>query len=256
MIDLASPSAKDTLANLAPLSEKSTSPNKPVPPESADSKGSRLKNYDNKEDVNICNLWLNISQDPLNLTNQAADTFWKRVGERYESMRDDTLKFRTWSSVKLSNQSGVNAEDQFNNALKYYKATSEKNKKFSHIQCYYVLHEALKWKEHCAEWLQKQQEEKKKGKKSGSAGNSGIFDGTTIDFLASDPINDDTSSKTPSIKSKPKGRPPIGTRKAKDLLAKAREDNKFEEEILSAHRDLAQQTKNKTLSSQANKKPS
>ncbi|KAI9600198.1 hypothetical protein KEM48_000612 [Puccinia striiformis f. sp. tritici PST-130] len=48
-IDLASPSGKDTSANLAPLPDESTSPNKstspdkPVPHESGDSKGSRSK---------------------------------------------------------------------------------------------------------------------------------------------------------------------------------------------------------------------
>ncbi|POW11672.1 hypothetical protein PSHT_08357 [Puccinia striiformis] len=271
-IDLASPSGKDTSANLAPLPDESTSPNKstspdkPVPHESGDSKGSRSKNYDGEEDVRICKLWLHVSQDPLNLTNQAGDTFWKRVGEHYESMRDDTSKFRTWTSVKsrwqilqhavnkfcgaieqvkLSNQSGVNAEDQFNNALKYYKATSDKNKKFSHLQCYYVLHEAPKWKEHRVEWLKASNEERKKknGEKSGSTINSSIMDSGTIESLASDPNNDDASSKTSSFKKNATGRPSIGTRKAKDLVAKAREDKKFKEDIISVHRDLAQQTK-------------
>ncbi|POW19195.1 hypothetical protein PSHT_04931 [Puccinia striiformis] len=263
-IDLASPSGKDTSANLAPLPDESTSPDKPVPHESGDSKGSRSKNYDDEEDVHICKSWLHVSQDPLNSTNQAGDTFWKRVGEHYESMRDDTSKFRTWTSVKsrwqilqhavnkfcgaieqvkLSNQSGVNAEDQFNNALKYYKATSDKNKKFSHLQCYYVLHEAPKWKEHRVEWLKKQRDEKKNGEKSGSTINSSIMDSGTIESLASDPNNDDASSETSSFKKNATVRPSIGTRKAKDLVAKAREDKKFKEDIISVHRDLAQKTK-------------
>ncbi|POV94609.1 hypothetical protein PSHT_16116, partial [Puccinia striiformis] len=85
-IDLASPSGKDTSANLAPLPDESTSPDKPVPHESGDSKGSRSKNYDDEEDVHICKSWLHVSQDPLNSTNQAGDTFWKRVGKlrKYE----------------------------------------------------------------------------------------------------------------------------------------------------------------------------
>ncbi|POW00329.1 hypothetical protein PSTT_13213 [Puccinia striiformis] len=268
-IDLASPSGKDTSANLAPLPDESTSPDnstspdKPVPHESGDSKGSRSKNYDDEEDVCIFKSWLHVSQDPLNSTNQAGDTFWKRVGnitkdldKRQESLaklQHAVNKFcGAIEQVKLSNQSGVNAEDQFNNGLKYYKATSEKNKKFSHLQCYYVLHEAPKWKEHRVEWLKKQQDKKKNGEKSGSTINSSIMDSGTIESLASDPNKDDTSSETSSFKKNATGCPSIGTRKAKDLVAKAREDKKFKKDIISVHRDLAQQTKkqNKILSVQ------
>ncbi|KNE97414.1 hypothetical protein PSTG_09247 [Puccinia striiformis f. sp. tritici PST-78] len=95
-IDLASPSGKDTSANLAPLPDESTSPNKstspdkPVPHESGDSKGSRSKNYDGEEDVRICKLWLHVSQDPLNLTNQAGDTFWKRDLDKRQELLANT----------------------------------------------------------------------------------------------------------------------------------------------------------------------
>ncbi|KNF02670.1 hypothetical protein PSTG_03956 [Puccinia striiformis f. sp. tritici PST-78] len=60
------------------------------PSESNESKGPQSHNYQDAEDVQICKSWLDVSQDPLNLTNQAADTFWTRVAEHYTTVKPDT----------------------------------------------------------------------------------------------------------------------------------------------------------------------
>ncbi|KAI7953468.1 hypothetical protein MJO28_006015 [Puccinia striiformis f. sp. tritici] len=209
----APPSKKKSLTNVAltprneatdlvPPSQKSSPSNEAPPADLTDQKGSRSKNYDDEEDIKICHSWLEVSQDPLNSTNHAGDTCWKRVGEHYESTRDDDALYRTWSSVKsrwqilqhavnkfcgavqhvkLANKSGETIQDHITKALACYKATSEKGKKF-------------------------------------------------------------TSSDASPVKSNAGGRPP-GNRKAKDLVAKAQEDKQFKDDIISVHRDLAQQTK-------------
>ncbi|KNE91244.1 hypothetical protein PSTG_15342 [Puccinia striiformis f. sp. tritici PST-78] len=154
--------------------------------------------YHDEEDVKICISWLNISQDPLNSTNQAGDTFWRRVGEHYESTREDEYKFRPWQSVKsrwhilqhtvnkfcgavaqveLANKSGKNLEDHMTSALRFYKATSEKGKKFTDMQCYNILHKAPKWLKLRAELEKKKREEKKNDVKGQSVNISVVDDG-------------------------------------------------------------------------------
>ncbi|KAI7937392.1 hypothetical protein MJO29_014707 [Puccinia striiformis f. sp. tritici] len=246
---------RNEATDLVPPSQKSSPSNKAPPADLTDQKGSRSKNYDDEEDVKICHSWLEVSQDPLNSTNQAGDTFWKRAGEQYESTRDDDALYRTWSSVKsrwqilqhavnkfcgavqhvkLANKSGKTIQDHITKALAYYKATSEKVKKFTHMQCYYVLYKAPKWLEHCAEQEKKEKEASKKKKK--------VDDNGTIKSVDLDSIKDDRASDASPVKSNAGGRPP-GNRKAKDLVAKAREDKQFKDDITSVHRDLAQQTK-------------
>ncbi|KAI7965545.1 hypothetical protein MJO29_001293 [Puccinia striiformis f. sp. tritici] len=242
-----------------PASQKSTPSNKVPPTDSSDRKGSRSKNYDDKEDIKICISWLNISQDPLNSTNQAGDTFWKRVGEHYKSSREDEYKFRTWQSVKsrwhilqhavnkfcgaveLANKSGENLEDHMTSALRFHKATSEKGKKFTHMQCYNILHKAPKWLELRAELEEKKREEKKNEVK-GQTGNISVVDDGDNYSDDLDSAQDDRASKASPIKSSQAGRPP-GNKKAKDLAEKAREDKKFKENIISVHQDLALQAK-------------
>ncbi|KAI7958928.1 hypothetical protein MJO28_002719 [Puccinia striiformis f. sp. tritici] len=259
--DLA-PTPGNEPSNLVPPSQKTTPSTKAPPTDSSDRKGSRSKNYDDKEDVKICISWLNISQDPLNSTNQAGDTFWKRVGEHYKSTREDDYKFRTWQSVKsrwhilqhavnkfcgavaqveLANKSGENLEDHMTSALRFYKATSEKGKKFTHMQCYNILHKAPKWLELCAELEKKKREEKKNDVKGRSVNNS-VVDDVDNDSDDLDSAQDDRATDTSPIKSSQAGRPP-GNKKAKDLAEKAREDKKFKENIISVHRDLALQAK-------------
>ncbi|KAH9468261.1 hypothetical protein Pst134EA_011885 [Puccinia striiformis f. sp. tritici] len=87
----------------------------------------------------------------------------------------------------------------------------------------------------------KKKEEKKNEEKASSRKGS-FFDEGTTDSVELDSINDDRPDDVSPTKSNKSGRP-IGNRKAKDLVAKAREDSQFKNDILSVHRDLALQTK-------------
>ncbi|KNE92715.1 hypothetical protein PSTG_13923 [Puccinia striiformis f. sp. tritici PST-78] len=120
----APPSKKKSLTNVAltprneatdlvPPSQKSSPSNEAPPADLTDQKGSRSKNYDDEEDIKICHSWLEVSQDPLNSTNHAGDTCWKRVGEHYESTRDDDALYRTWSSVKSHLVAKAQEDKQF-----------------------------------------------------------------------------------------------------------------------------------------------
>ncbi|KNE87890.1 hypothetical protein PSTG_18716, partial [Puccinia striiformis f. sp. tritici PST-78] len=162
--------------------------------ESNDSKAPRSHNYGDEEDLQICKSWLDVSQDPLNSTNQAADTFWTRVAANYTEVIPDTT--RTWSSIKsrwqllqhavnsgcgcveqvdLAKQSGTTVEDRFVRAMQLYQALSvtgkktkkpKKPQKFTHMACYHVLCKAEKWKQH-RKWLdRKEKEEAQKSRRS------------------------------------------------------------------------------------------
>jgi hypothetical protein len=133
---------------------------------------SRASNYKTHKDLQICQSWLDVTQDPLNSTNQTADTFWERVCEhfmskipdqnqtansiksRWQTLQRANNKFHAcYKQVKRANQSGANSEDRLNNALALYAATEKKS--FAHLQCYRILAPAAKWNVYCTELEQK-----------------------------------------------------------------------------------------------------
>ncbi|PLW27761.1 hypothetical protein PCANC_24988 [Puccinia coronata f. sp. avenae] len=48
-----------------------------------ESKSMRQQNYTDAEDVQLCNLWLNVAQDPVIGINRTGSGFWMRVAEKY-----------------------------------------------------------------------------------------------------------------------------------------------------------------------------
>jgi hypothetical protein len=72
--------------------DKSKSKTKPKSESKDKAKGSCAGNYSKEEDMQICNLWLEVSQDPLNLTNQAAKSFWNRIAKSFSSAMKDTTR--------------------------------------------------------------------------------------------------------------------------------------------------------------------
>ena len=145
------------------------------PPKSEDADGtpkSRAPNYKEDENVQICRSWLEITEDPLNSTNQTADTFWTRVEQHYSSQIPfpprsfHSLKSR-WQAIQRAvnkfhgcfkqvvqaNQSGTSSNDQISSTLKLYTATEGKT--FPHLRCYHILSRAPKWHDYCDDLEQK-----------------------------------------------------------------------------------------------------
>ncbi|KAH9465940.1 hypothetical protein Pst134EA_013795 [Puccinia striiformis f. sp. tritici] len=224
------------------------------PSESIDSKSSQSQNYCDGEDVQICKSWLEVSQDPLNSTNQAADTFWTRVAEQFTKVRDNNCCL--WSSIKsrwqILQQWSTSSAVASNSAMKLFQAItiaeneqrvkkSKKAKKqptkFTHMGCYHVLCHAQKWKDHCEELERKKIEEKKSLRLS-----SPLLDSGTGSQFTSDPLDNDQTSDAESVQSN-QTVCAIGNKKAKEIAAKLREDKKFKEDMITVHRNLAKQTK-------------
>jgi hypothetical protein len=97
-----------------------------------------------------------VDKDPLNSTNQAANTFWNRIAKSFSSSMKHTTQNMIsiksqWQTIQhavnkfsgcmkqieTANQSGTTIEDWFSPPLKLYEALS--NKAFIHIQCYNIL---------------------------------------------------------------------------------------------------------------------
>ncbi|KNE95716.1 hypothetical protein PSTG_10934 [Puccinia striiformis f. sp. tritici PST-78] len=269
------PSQKVTTDSEKPInksSDEQTTADQALLSEINDSKASRKHNYRDDEDVQICKSWLEVSQDPLNSTNQASDTFWTRVEEHYTSVKIDSS--RSWSSIKsrwqilqhavnkfcgcvkqvdLANKSGTTVEDRFLCAMKLYQAISvtgkkmkkpKKPSKFTHMACYHVLSKAEKWKQLCEELNCKKKEEdfKKKEQSEIPTPSTPSADSRTGATLSSDAPIDDATSDTSTVRSN-QTVCAMGNKKAKDLAAKLREDKKFKDDLLAVHCDLAKQTK-------------
>ncbi|KAA1127459.1 hypothetical protein PGTUg99_036914 [Puccinia graminis f. sp. tritici] len=221
-----------------------TTTTKESPRDPGEPKAPRTR-YQENEDVQICLSWLEVSQDPLNSTNQTANTFWNRVAKHFsKSIGSDN---QTGSSIKScwqvlqqrinkfcgcvkqiehSNQSGTSAEDRLSSALKLYIALSQQPDL-------------------------KKKSEPKIPSSSVESGISLIDDNRPALSLSSDAYNDPANSDASTIQSH-KTSHPIGNRKAKDLAQKAREDKKFKDDIITIHKEIAgtSQAQNKILSEQ------
>ena len=59
----------------------------------------RSSGYTITEDVLLCQVFLDISQDPIIGRNQSRDAFWSRVEDIYNELRDQHFEVRTSRSI-------------------------------------------------------------------------------------------------------------------------------------------------------------
>ena len=60
----------------------------------------RSSGYSNTEDVLLCQVYLDISQDPITGINQSYDQFWSRVENAYNNAKLDMWEYRNKRSVQ------------------------------------------------------------------------------------------------------------------------------------------------------------
>ena len=70
---------------------------------------SRSSGYTISEDVLLCQVYLDISQDPIMGRYQYANEFWSRVELKYNELRQQHLEYRNMRSVH-SRMDTINAE--------------------------------------------------------------------------------------------------------------------------------------------------
>ncbi|KAA1104635.1 hypothetical protein PGT21_050359 [Puccinia graminis f. sp. tritici] len=258
--------AKATKATPIPKATKATPISAPVDPKSDDeedekSKSTRGPKYTEDEDVQLCRSWLEITEDPLNSTNQTADTFWTRVEEhfskhlcdppqsfnslksRWQAVQRAINKFHgCFKQVQQANQSGASNDDQLSTALKLYAATEKRS--FPHLRCYHVLSNAPKWNSYSTDLQQNRLIQSKKPQTPSDTDAQSV--NLSSDVTHSDAMSDATA--TPSL-----GRP-TGNKRAKEIKQEEAQDKKWKEDMLKVQRSLVEKStaQSKILSDQKN----
>ncbi len=133
-------------------------------------KGARPRNFDvAKEDLYLCQAYVNVSTDPTTGNNQKGDTFWARVAAKFAELRDEDDTFDDWperdgnavmnrfqrqiqkhtqlynsfySRVKAKNKSGTNEADYIAQAASDY--LEAQGKPFPWTHCIEILHKIPK----------------------------------------------------------------------------------------------------------------
>ncbi|PLW58189.1 hypothetical protein PCANC_00904 [Puccinia coronata f. sp. avenae] len=213
-------------------------------------KTSRAPNYKDDEDVQICESWLAVTQDPLNSTNQSGDTFWTRVAHHYMSKIPSTprsffsLKSR-WSIIQRTvnkfngcyrqivnaNQSGASHNDRLSAALKLYCKTE--GKPFTRLQCFNILVNAEKWNAYCADLELKNTATKKLASNADSP--------ALVMDLSSEVTPSDATSEVTVVPASSEPGQPIGNRKAKQIKQEDGKSAKWKEDMLTVQQKLAAQ---------------
>ena len=79
---------------------------------------SRSSGYTISEDVLLCQVYLDISQDPITGRYQSANEFWSRVELKYNELRQQHLEYRNIRSLR-SRMDTINSEvKRLNECLK------------------------------------------------------------------------------------------------------------------------------------------
>ncbi|KAH9456524.1 hypothetical protein Pst134EB_012721 [Puccinia striiformis f. sp. tritici] len=176
-------------------------------------KGGRRSNYTTSEDVQIIK------------------SHWGAVHRRVN-------KFNGYlKEIKLANKSGVNEIDKFKRARKLYEQC-EKGKPFKHLQCFDILEPVPKWNIYCQELARI---EASKSSTQNSVQRSTKL-GETSDFGSETAIMENTNELERAV----------GNKRAKEARLQDIKDNKWKDELVKVHRDLAGETQiqNKLLAKQ------
>jgi hypothetical protein len=126
-----------------------------------ESKSTCQQNYSNAEDVQLCNLWLDVAQDSVIGINQTGNGFWTCVAKKYLKVLPEPIQTSVglknrWATLQgainkfsscvqqitYANQSGTTNEDRLTYALRLY--AENQKKAFAHLNCYNILVDAPK----------------------------------------------------------------------------------------------------------------
>ncbi|PLW10563.1 hypothetical protein PCASD_22543 [Puccinia coronata f. sp. avenae] len=225
-------------------------------------KGTRQRNYSNCEDLQLCAIWLDITQDPIIGKNQTGDKFWNRITKKYMLAIPDPLRTpmglkSCWCALQATitkfsacvkqiehrNQRGATNEDKLTYALCLYAETHKKA--FAHIACYNILVNAPKWNEYIASLQMKSSSQKRKRQDSVSNDLPGSVANTSIADSSEPPSDAFSSNENLSGQLKR----PSGHKKAK---ADQQQTDVWQRSLAKSQQEMVEQTKlqNKLLAAQ------
>ncbi|CAM6089814.1 unnamed protein product [Calypogeia fissa] len=202
---------------------------------------SRRKNYTVGELKQLCFSVLHISQDPVVGAGQRSQAFWDRVTDHYEKSKPNGCEFRgqkslegKWSYIRhdtakwagvyqqvLDMQiSGTNEDDTMEKTRELYKLNHPKGKSFAYEECWAILKDCPKFamppdevqkRKSVSSTLSKDQSPSAAGldKENGNPN----FSEADENFLVGDTMIQESGDEF---------KRPMGTKKAKDKLKKAK----------------------------------
>ena len=83
----------------------------------------RSSGYSISEDVVLCQVYLEIFQDPITSIYQSSDQFWSRVEDAYNQARNETWEYRNKRSVQSRIQTIEKATRKLNSCIKQVEST-------------------------------------------------------------------------------------------------------------------------------------
>ncbi|KAI7958335.1 hypothetical protein MJO29_006552 [Puccinia striiformis f. sp. tritici] len=195
-------------------------------------KGGRRSNYTTSEDVQI-----RVAEHYRAEVPEPYQTF-NSIKSHWGAVHRRVNKFNGYlKEIKLANKSGVNEIDKFKRARKLYEQC-EKGKPFKHLQCFDILEPVPKWNIYCQELARI---EASKSSTQNSVQRSTKL-GETSDFGSETAIMENTNELERAV----------GNKRAKEARLQDIKDNKWKDELVKVHRDLAGETQiqNKLLAKQ------
>ncbi|PLW37723.1 hypothetical protein PCASD_11254 [Puccinia coronata f. sp. avenae] len=195
-------------------------------------KATQQKNYTEKEDVPLCDSWLDVTQDPVVGTNQTGDGFWNRVTENYMKAFPNVPRTAVglkshWATIQgfinkfagcLNqinnwNQSGTKNKDRLTYALRLYAKTYRKA--FPHLTCYNILTAAPKWNEYFTALEQKSKSDASKQKQTCSTTSDVPSSTQSARGVSSEPSESTEAPSNAETSSTTNIKRPVGHKQAK-----------------------------------------
>ncbi|PLW33931.1 hypothetical protein PCANC_20794 [Puccinia coronata f. sp. avenae] len=218
-------------------------------------KSSRARNYNGTEDKQLCDSWLDTTQNSRKGTDQKSEAFWDTVAKNYSKHISDpvrtagSLKNR-WSilqrtinkfvgcvnQINHKNPSGASAKTRLSMALSLYSKIY--NKPFPNLVCYNILSNAPKWNEYC-HTLEKKNNQTKKNKKVKLAGNQTSTQSTSVTSSSVVEVDGETSGEETCGPAKQ----PIGRKKAKDAVKEESVSLNLLKKMSTAHSTISNTAK-------------
>jgi hypothetical protein len=250
----------------AATSSTSTTTSKNQTESEPDDKKGRSRTYLEHEDIQLCNSWLEISEDPKKGTDQSFAAFWDAIAKHYathvpnaprsakslknhwsDKIQKEVNKFVSCvNQVQQLNPSGTTSANRLTMAMSMYHKLYEKP--FTMLGCYEVLINSPKWNDYSRGLGKKKEGGAAVSNKRKAPNNSSSTDATpnsrSTDASAVESAGvsiDSSGSETTGPPSRPTGRKRAKSDHAAELDAKKTQESL--RKMAQAHSDIAEVAK-------------
>ncbi|EHS62845.1 uncharacterized protein PGTG_20993 [Puccinia graminis f. sp. tritici CRL 75-36-700-3] len=258
--------AADTSSTNNTTANPATQSNDPTEPEEESDKKGRSRTYLEHEDLQLCNSWLEVSEDPKKGTDQTFNAFWEAIARHYathipnaprsakslknhwsDKIQKDVNKFVSCvNQVQQMNPSGTNSANRLTMAMSMYSKLYEKP--FTLLGCYEILITSPKWNDYSRGLVKKRETTAATSNKRKEPDSLTSNDPSTISTSTDASIGETTGGGKDSSSDDTCGplTRPIGRKRAKsdhtaEIAAKKTQESL--KKMAQAHSDIAEVAK-------------